>query len=108
MHIKIMLLRRVCACFINFHVEHQHTPCLVCDHLCYSLKSSDKLLLYWLLWNNIIKVEVISNFFDHFLQLGLRIVRINHKHNVIYVLGQSIPGENGEFVKIFDSKLATK
>lgn len=40
--------------------------------------------------------------------VGLRVVRVNHKHNVIYVLGQSIPGENGEFVKLFDSKLCTK
>lgn len=41
-------------------------------------------------------------------QLGLRIVRINHKYNILYVLGQSIPGENGEFVKVFDSKLNAK
>ena len=41
-------------------------------------------------------------------QLGLRIVRINHKYNIIYVLGQSIPGENGVFVKVFDSKLNAK
>jgi ribosomal protein L3 len=41
-------------------------------------------------------------------QLGLRILRIDHKHNILYVLGQSIPGENGEFVKVFDSKMRAK
>lgn len=41
-------------------------------------------------------------------QRGLKILRINHKHNVIYVLGQAIPGENGEFVKLFDTKTVSK
>ncbi len=54
-----------------------------------------------------LKVSHFEWIFEHF-QIGLRIMRINHKHNVIYVLGQSIPGENGEFVKVFDSKLNTK
>ena len=41
-------------------------------------------------------------------QSGLQIVRINYKYNVIYVLGQSIPGEPGEMVKIFDSNVPSK
>ena len=41
-------------------------------------------------------------------QSGLQILRINYKHNVIYVLGQSIPGEPGEMVKIFDSNVPSK
>lgn len=39
---------------------------------------------------------------------GLQILRINYKHNVIYVLGQGIPGEPGEMVKIFDSNIPSK
>jgi len=39
---------------------------------------------------------------------GLHILRINYTHNVIYVLGQSIPGEPGEMVKLFDSKVPAK
>ena len=40
--------------------------------------------------------------------LGLKILRINHKHNVIYVHGQGVPGEPGEFVKVFDCKIKLK
>ena len=39
---------------------------------------------------------------------GLQILRINYKYNVIYILGQGIPGEHGEMVKLFDSKIPTK
>ena len=41
-------------------------------------------------------------------QVGLQILRINYKYNVIYVLGQSVPGEPGEMVKIFDTNLPDK
>jgi len=39
---------------------------------------------------------------------GLQILRVNYSYNVIYVLGQSIPGEPGEMVKIFDSNIPSK
>ena len=39
---------------------------------------------------------------------GLQIIRINYSYNVIYVLGQSIPGEQGELVKLFDSIIPSK
>ena len=39
---------------------------------------------------------------------GLQILRINYKYNVIYILGQCIPGEPGEMVKIFDSNIPAK
>eukprot|EP00095_Tigriopus_kingsejongensis_P006176 maker-scaffold191_size271209-snap-gene-0.9 protein:Tk06176 transcript:maker-scaffold191_size271209-snap-gene-0.9-mRNA-1 annotation:"39s ribosomal protein mitochondrial" len=35
---------------------------------------------------------------------GLKILRINHEHNVLYIQGQSIPGEPGEMVQIFDCR----
>jgi len=40
--------------------------------------------------------------------IGLKIVRINYKYNVIYVMGPNIPGEPGEMIKIFDSKVTSK
>ena len=40
--------------------------------------------------------------------LGLKILRVNHKHNIIYVVGGNLPGEPGEFVKIYDSKIKHK
>ncbi len=40
--------------------------------------------------------------------LGLKIVRINYKHNVLYIKGQGIPGEPGEMVKVFDCKTTEK
>lgn len=40
--------------------------------------------------------------------LGLKVLRINHKHNVLYVVGCSVPGEPGEFVKIYDCKMKHK
>ena len=40
--------------------------------------------------------------------LGLKVLRINHKHNVLYVIGSSVPGEPGEFVKIYDCKMKAK
>lgn len=40
--------------------------------------------------------------------IGLEIVRINYKYNVIYVNGSGIPGEPGEMIKIFDSKVSKK
>ena len=40
--------------------------------------------------------------------LGLKVLRINHKHNVIYVIGHAVPGEPGEFVKIYDCKMKAK
>ncbi len=39
---------------------------------------------------------------------GLQIVRINYEHNVIYVLGQAVPGEPGEMIKVFDSNIPEK
>jgi len=39
---------------------------------------------------------------------GLQILRINYTYNVLYVLGQSIPGEPGEMVKLFDSRASMK
>jgi len=39
---------------------------------------------------------------------GLQILRINYTYNVLYVLGQSIPGEPGEMVKLFDSRVPQK
>jgi len=39
---------------------------------------------------------------------GLKILRINHKHNVLYIIGCSCPGEPGEFVKIYDCKIKEK
>merc|ERR1712126_615831 len=40
--------------------------------------------------------------------IGLQIIRINYKYNVIYVNGSGIPGEPGEMIKIFDSKVTKK
>ena len=40
--------------------------------------------------------------------IGLQIVRINYKYNVIYVNGHGIPGEPGEMIKVFDSKVTNK
>merc|ERR1712179_856960 len=39
---------------------------------------------------------------------GMRIVRINHKHNIIFVLGHGIPGRCGDFGQIYDTILPTK
>lgn len=39
---------------------------------------------------------------------GLRILRINHKYQVIYVAGQSCPGETGEILLIKDSFIPGK
>ncbi|XP_074600181.1 mitochondrial ribosomal protein L3 [Brevipalpus obovatus] len=39
---------------------------------------------------------------------GLEIMRINTKLNIIYVKGGSVPGENGNWVYIFDSKIFEK
>lgn len=36
---------------------------------------------------------------------GLKILRINNKYNVIWVLGQAIPGETNSIVYVFDTKL---
>eukprot|EP00096_Caligus_rogercresseyi_P008717 TRINITY_DN2813_c0_g1_i1.p1 TRINITY_DN2813_c0_g1~~TRINITY_DN2813_c0_g1_i1.p1 ORF type:complete len:352 (+),score=70.86 TRINITY_DN2813_c0_g1_i1:113-1168(+) len=35
---------------------------------------------------------------------GLQILRINHREGVLYVKGQSIPGNTGDFVQIFDTR----
>merc|ERR1711860_437818 len=40
--------------------------------------------------------------------VGLQVLRINYEHNILYLSGQCIPGETGEFVYIFDSKISTK
>ncbi len=40
--------------------------------------------------------------------LGLKILRINHEHDILYLKGQAVPGWPGEFVQIFDSKLNEK
>lgn len=39
---------------------------------------------------------------------GLEIVRINKEHNVMWVIGSSIPGELNNFVYIFDTMLPFK
>lgn len=39
---------------------------------------------------------------------GLEILRINTKLNIIWVKGQAVPGENGKWVYIFDSKIVDK
>lgn len=39
---------------------------------------------------------------------GLQVLRINHRHNVLYVTGQAVPGEPGEFVKVYDTKVTPK
>ena len=39
---------------------------------------------------------------------GLEILRINYEENVIYLKGQAVPGENGEFVYLYDTKLKNK
>jgi len=41
-------------------------------------------------------------------QVGLQIVRINYKYNVLYVKGHNIPGEPGEMIKVFDTKVTGK
>lgn len=40
--------------------------------------------------------------------IGLQIMRINYEHNILYIRGTAIPGEPGEFVQIFDSKILSK
>lgn len=40
--------------------------------------------------------------------IGLQILRINYRHNVIFINGHNVPGEVGEIVKIFDSKVTKK
>lgn len=42
------------------------------------------------------------------LLIGMQIVRINYKYNVIYVNGHNVMGEPGEMVKLFDSKVTPK
>jgi large subunit ribosomal protein L3 len=39
---------------------------------------------------------------------GLQILRINYKYNVIYVMGQAVPGEPGEMIKVFDTNIPLK
>lgn len=39
---------------------------------------------------------------------GLKIWRINTKHNVIWVHGPAVPGKNGAWVYLFDTKLSLK
>lgn len=36
---------------------------------------------------------------------GLKVLRINTKYNVMWVLGQAIPGETNSIVSVFDTKL---
>lgn len=39
---------------------------------------------------------------------GLEIVRINKEYNVMYVIGQNIPGEHNNIVYIYDTILPIK
>lgn len=39
---------------------------------------------------------------------GLKVWRINTKYNLIYVHGPSVPGENGDYVNIMDSRMPKK
>jgi len=36
--------------------------------------------------------------------LGLKILRVDNEHDIIYVKGQAVPGWPGEFVQLFDAK----
>lgn len=41
-------------------------------------------------------------------QKGLQVIRINKEYNVMWVSGQNIPGENNNFVYIYDTVLPLK
>jgi large subunit ribosomal protein L3 len=41
-------------------------------------------------------------------QRGIRVLRINYEHNILYLYTNNIPGEPGEFVYVFDTKLPHK
>lgn len=45
---------------------------------------------------------------ERFTMNGLEILRINTKLNIIWVKGQAVPGDNGDWVYLFDSKIVEK
>ncbi|CAG0900523.1 unnamed protein product [Cyprideis torosa] len=39
---------------------------------------------------------------------GLKVWRINHKYNVLYVTGTAVPGEHGSFIYVHDCRIPNK